>query len=78
MYGIGFVPNAGTTLISEGIGDFISVFQGLNRNFTWGGWATGKAFSLAMSLGTFNFGQSSNTLTAIESVDQHALKLSKQ
>ncbi len=60
------------------MGDLITFSQGLAGNFTWGGYATGKAMSLAISVATAGFGQQSKAVGLIESVDQHALKLSKQ
>ncbi len=73
------MPGVGTTLISEGVGDLVTaVLGGINRNFTWGGYAQGKAISLTLSLATFGFGKAGASAGVIESIDQQAILLSKQ
>jgi hypothetical protein len=72
------MPNVGTGLVSEGFGDLITVSQGLAGNFTWGNYATGKAISLAISIATAGMGQEGKAVGLVETLDQHAIKLSKQ
>ena len=72
------MPNVGMGLLSEGFGDLITVGQGLAGNFSWGSYATGKAISLAISIATAGMGQEGKAVGLIESIDQHAIKLSKQ
>jgi hypothetical protein len=76
------VPNIGTALISEGIGDLITSMRGiLSRNFSWEDYAIQKAVSITITLATAGFRKinvnmpKSNLTTAIESIDVNILNM---
>jgi hypothetical protein len=68
------MPNVGTALISEGVGDIINVIRGaLTRNFSWEDYAIQKAISLTISFATVGLGQGGMKTAAVEAVDDQII-----
>jgi len=65
------VPDVGTALISEGIGDIITSVRGaVSRNFSWDDYFIQKSISIAISLATAGLGR----LNSVKNTAQYSTK----